>query len=353
MPFKDLFRRVLVIILIVLPACSAPTTSPTQSPLPFVARSTAIVTIGNSAITTGSSMAFTPTMTNSAALNGLALLSIEQPLNSDDHSSGTIYQIFQYRPATGSLTRLTNTTTDETEAAMSPDNNRIIFVSGRNHQSDRDLFLMKANGTDQQVFYASPGNGTNLSPQWSPDGTKIAWYSNQDGHFEIYVANSDKSHVQRLTNSNANSAAPSWSPDGNEIVFASDRSGNWEIYLMDNDGNNQRHIGGVESNFNWRPHFSPNGRTIVFSSEDQNTDIYTINKDGSNLRRLTDDGNDHIQANWVNDNQLIHVSRVKGGNLNPFIKWQLYLFDLNTMSNTLLLEGSQNIRDPFWAQIQK
>jgi TolB protein len=36
-------------------------------------------------------------------------------------------------------------------------------------------------------------------PVWSPDGNQIAFYSNRDGDFEIYVVNSDGSNLRQIT----------------------------------------------------------------------------------------------------------------------------------------------------------
>ena len=41
------------------------------------------------------------------------------------------------------------------------------------------------------------------SPAWSPDGARIAFYSERDGNAEIYVMNADGSGVTRLTNSSS------------------------------------------------------------------------------------------------------------------------------------------------------
>src|SRR6188508_387922 len=80
------------------------------------------------------------------------------------------------------------------------------------------------------------------SPSWSPDGRRIAFYSDRDGNAEIYVMNADGSGVRRLTNTKADEGYPSWSPDGRTITFDSDRDGNFEIYAMDADGSNPRRL---------------------------------------------------------------------------------------------------------------
>ena len=76
----------------------------------------------------------------------------------------------------------------------------------------------------------------NRNPEFSPDGTKIAYISNIDGDFEIYVVNAGGSEPIKITDNTAQDADPSWSPDGQTIVFSSDRSGEWELYIMRADG---------------------------------------------------------------------------------------------------------------------
>jgi TolB protein len=106
-------------------------------------------------------------------------------------------------------------------------------------------------------------NANDSSPSWSPDGEKIAFSSNRDGNYEIYVMNADGSDVTRLTNvNNANDSSPSWSPDGEKIVFTSDRDSAFtEIYSMNAD--NGRRVTRLtdnnanDSSPNWGTNTSP------------------------------------------------------------------------------------------------
>ena len=73
-----------------------------------------------------------------------------------------------------------------------------------------------------------------VRPSWSPDGRYIAFESERDGNWEIYVMDSDGSNPRRLTDHPAEDKYPSWSPDGRHIAFQSSRDhGNYEIYVMD------------------------------------------------------------------------------------------------------------------------
>jgi TolB protein len=68
----------------------------------------------------------------------------------------------------------------------------------------------------------------------------IAFVSNRDGNYEIYVMNGDGSELKNLTNNPADDGGedygPAWSPDGKRILFSSNRDGNAEIYVMNADG---------------------------------------------------------------------------------------------------------------------
>jgi Tol biopolymer transport system component len=48
----------------------------------------------------------------------------------------------------------------------------------------------------------------------------------------------DGDHVQQLTDNDGRDGNPVWSPDGTRIAFESDRDGTWRIFVMDADGTN-------------------------------------------------------------------------------------------------------------------
>jgi Tol biopolymer transport system component len=52
---------------------------------------------------------------------------------------------------------------------------------------------------------------------------------------EIFVMDADGTNKRRLTNNAFADTSPAWSPDGEKIAFMSERDGNWEIYVMDAD----------------------------------------------------------------------------------------------------------------------
>jgi len=78
--------------------------------------------------------------------------------------------------------------------------------------------------------------GDDWYPVWSPEGQRIAFLSERDGNWDIYVMDADGSNPTNLTHDAGFDGYPAWSPDGQRIAFASNRDGNTEIYVIAADG---------------------------------------------------------------------------------------------------------------------
>ena len=88
---------------------------------------------------------------------------------------------------------------------------------------------------DTNNYYQLTHNtATDRSPTWSPDGQQIAFVSNMDGQWDIYIMDSNEDRIQRLTNSVSEEKVPSWSPNGQLIAFATQNTPdtNFSIHVM-------------------------------------------------------------------------------------------------------------------------
>jgi Tol biopolymer transport system component len=131
---------------------------------------------------------------------------------------------------------------------------------------------------------------TNVRPSWSPDGKSIAFQSNRDGPYHIYVMNSDGSNLRQLTSGDGNDDRhPSWSPDGRIIAVDTGEEIKREIALIDVASKNRTQITKLGKTAQF-PSFSPDGRTIAFFLYNLGTmDLWTVGKDGSNATPVTKD----------------------------------------------------------------
>ena len=108
-----------------------------------------------------------------------------------------------------------------------------------------------------------PFNLYTACPDWSPDGSKIAFNSDLNGDYDIYIMNQNGSNLINLTNIEnplftnwAPDGGPDWSPDGSKIVFESNRDGDWDIYIMNQDSSEVINLTNNNANDGY-PAFSP------------------------------------------------------------------------------------------------
>jgi len=128
--------------------------------------------------------------------------------------------------------RFLTSTTIESGPQFSPDGSMIAFESTRSGASE--VWVCRSDGTNLlQLTHLNTVTGT---PRWSPDGRQIAFDSRAPGNADIFVMDSRGSPPRKLTNELSADVIPSWSRDGHWIYFASDRSGDWQIWKMPSAG---------------------------------------------------------------------------------------------------------------------
>ena len=238
---------------------------------------------------------------------------------------------------------------------------QIAFHSKRD--GNFEIYVMAADGSNQRRLTSNAAN--DLSPSWSPDGKRIAFISDRDGHVdprgwttaEIYVMNADGGNPQNLTNNPSDDRDSSWSPDGRRIAFVSDRDPkfpHFNIYVMAADGSNPQNLTNNADGSRY-PSWSSDGERILFSARRDGHvenkfgithEIYVMNADGGNEQRLTDNRSNDWDPVWSPDGkQIAFMSDRKG----DFVNFDIYVMDadggnLQNLTNRRGWDGS-----PSWA----
>ena len=199
-------------------------------------------------------------------------------------------------------------------------------------------------------------NAADVNPAWSPDGTQIAFASDRDGNFEIYVMDADGSNQTRLTNNDAWDVIPAWSPDGTQIAFTSNRDGNdnYDIYVMDADGGNPTRLTNSEY-WDWRPAWSPDGTQIAFASArdspdpemEINAEVYVMDADGGNQTRLTNSDRSDADPAWSPDGTQIAFTTERDTDTIPIA--EVYVMDADGGNQTRLTNNDATDGVPAWS----
>ena len=240
---------------------------------------------------------------------------------------------------------LTNTGGGEFAPAWSPDGSKIAFYSSRDGISG-EIYVMDADGLN--LMRLTNFFGLDHNPDWSPDGSKIAFDRSLAGNLEIYVMDADGLNQVNLTNNAAGDSSPSWSPDGSKIAFYSSRDATTEIYVMNADGSNQVNLTN-NAGGNFTPAWSPDGSKIAFGSfRDGNSEIYVMDADGLNPMNLTNNARDDGGPDWSPDGSKIVFSSNRDSADQAH---DIYVMDADGSNPMRLTNNAAGDSRPSWALV--
>ena len=113
--------------------------------------------------------------------------------------------------------------------AWAPTGDRIAYKGCDPTGNNCGIWIVSQNGAENRRIVTDPSAGF---PAWSPDGKQIAFMSNRDGNWDIYLVAADGKGLRRLTRSKSSEGLPAWSPNGKGVAYLSDQDGQWGIYLQ-------------------------------------------------------------------------------------------------------------------------
>jgi Tol biopolymer transport system component len=202
------------------------------------------------------------------------------------------------------------------------------FVTG----CSSDLYVIEPDGSGRTALTDTPTEN-DIEPAWSADGSKLAFSSNRDGNYEIYVVDADGTNPRTLTAHPARDSRPAWSPDGSRIAFESNRGGGATgIYVMDADGSNPVLLQPQAGHPSW----SPDGSKIAFSDGS----IWVMSADGAGKQLIRERGTafdscaglvpfSYFGPDWSPDGEwLAYVSQTYDGCMEQFV----YFFETVNLS---------------------
>jgi len=178
-------------------------------------------------------------------------------------------RLFAALPGETPLLRLTAGSWDDVTPAISPDGTRLAFASNRDGVWDLYLMALDSGAVTRLTQSAEYDS----HPSWSPDGLWLAYESYvadaESGSLEIFIRPLDGSQAPiQLTDDPAADFDPAWSPAGRQVAFISTRSGEPEVWLADLDQVDQRfaNLSRDQTAAESAPAWSPDGRWLAWSA---------------------------------------------------------------------------------------
>jgi Tol biopolymer transport system component len=169
----------------------------------------------------------------------------------------------------GKAVRIIDSSVPDFAPQFSPDGTRLAFVSARS--GNMEIWTSDTRGSN--LFQVTALRSYASVPRWSPDGTRLAFNASIEGNSDIFTVNADGGGLKRVTFEPSWEARPSWSHDGRWLYFRSNRSGSDQIWKAPPEGGEAVQItrsGGMEA------FEAPDGGTLFYAKSWAADGIWTV-----------------------------------------------------------------------------
>jgi eukaryotic-like serine/threonine-protein kinase len=223
------------------------------------------------------------------------------------------------QPVRATFAQLTDFGGLESQPALSPDGQNLVYVARASPSSGSDIYLIRVGGRNP-VNLTREGSASDRQPAFSPDGQSIAFRSERAGG-GIFVMGATGESVRRVSDFGHN---PSWSPDGRRIVVSTEGGNNptgrgttaalWVVEVQ--NGERKKIYDGDAV----MPRWSPNGHRIAFWGlpmlDSGQRDILTIPAEGGEAVPVTSDPQLDWSPAWAPDGKFLYFASDRGGSMN-------------------------------------
>lgn len=169
--------------------------------------------------------------------------------------------------------KLISSTRQQFNPQYSPDGSHIAFESTR--AGIQEIWISDADGT-HLVQVSNFKNSQTGSPHWSPDGKKIAFDSRESGHPDVYSVDISERVPRRLLTNVTGNSVPSWSRDGKWIYFISNEVRGQRIYRCPANGGDAVAMMSQPAHYSFGPTESSDGETVYFTTSGLAATLHTV-----------------------------------------------------------------------------
>ncbi len=232
---------------------------------------------------------------------------------------------------------------ESTEPLMSPvwspDNTRIAFVSFQNGYSE---IFIKYPFVRRKTKTLPRFDGIASTPAWYPDSEKLALTLSKDGNKDIYIYDLKTQNLSRITTHSAIDTEPTFSPDGKRIAFTSNRNGRAQIYLKNLKTNETKRMS-YYGEHNSGANFSPDGRYLtMLSFKDARYHIALFDLINHEWTVMTQNNLDESPYFSPNSGMIVYATNNAGIGV-------LSVVSIDGLRSYQLSDTLGEVRDPSWS----
>jgi Tol biopolymer transport system component len=173
-----------------------------------------------------------------------------------------------------------------------------MFAYGSIVSGDAALTILNSENGDKIVEHRFPGLGEVYTPTFSPDGRRVAFAAIVGGFMDLFVADVQTGELRRLTHDLFTDLQPAWSPDGEAIAFVTDRFstdlpvlgfGNYRLAVIDPDDGEIQALPVFGKGKHINPQWTKDGQGLYFVTDVSGiSNVYRFDFRGGELAQVTD-----------------------------------------------------------------
>lgn len=184
-------------------------------------------------------------------------------------------------------------------------------------------------GSPEANLSGHPANDRYAS--YSPDGRWIAFESDRNGKWDVFLMDGQGGQLTQLTSHPAGGRRPSWHPDSRKVLFESTRDGLTALYEAHTDGSALRQVMSLdkEADGGLFARYSPDATRIAYSLQEgeANFNLYLFTLADSTTKALFRDEYRNVYPQWhPTGKEILFFSRHETGNEDD----EIYRMNLKT-----------------------
>lgn len=222
----------------------------------------------------------------------------------------------------------------------SPDGSKITFYTYRHGKAE--IYVMRADGSMQErITYDQ--DFQDFEPNWSNDGKSIAFVHQNREVSRIMIYHLEEKVFTQVPIQDKLCFSPSWSPDSGKLAFSCQVDNTNDIYTYDLNLDEVSRVTADEFD-NTYPTWAPSGKQLAFSSVrfDNQSDIFLYDFEEKKVLRLTSTLFDELGPKWsLKTNKIVYAANMDGDS-------DVYSFDVEKQESVVLLNNYAEEFFPNW-----